>query len=241
LKFPYRFDYSLAFFDANESQIDGGSRFGGDDVRQHSASNYSDVERSAALEIVHRVDGQNLISHLRYGADSSARIVARMSRATANYQLELANALAPGLDDASGDGRLKHKGGPCATAFFLDHIARKVAAGFFIAGQKKRHRPGSAEIEFSDRPQSECRNGDSRFHIEYAGSERAVFFHSERALGERSQGPYGVEVAHDEQLLLVSLRAVEARAQYRAAARLADDFHVCAELRKPLAEVFGYA
>ena len=89
---------------------------------------------------------------------------------TACDHLELADALAAGLQRSARKRRLEHQDRLATRGFGFDQRARRLAADLFI-GRPQHHCPAGLErAALEHGPRGQRREADARFHVEHAGT-----------------------------------------------------------------------
>src|SRR5262245_21284722 len=63
------------FFQGLISHIDAGAGLSGDDTGENPAADHAYIQSRAALVVAHRIDGEDLMGQLGYGANAAKRII----------------------------------------------------------------------------------------------------------------------------------------------------------------------
>ena len=169
-----------------------------------------------AIEILQRVDAENLVRQLLNRARALLRLDAGVRGDAADAQLIVAAAFARGLHRAAGQRRLEHQHRALRRAS-SSIAARDVSlptSSSVVQSMTMRWLSGDAGLE--ERAGGQHRDGDAGLHVEDAGAVQAPARSGQRHPVELADRPHGVEVAEQQDLRCA---AAEFREQVIAAVR----------------------
>ena len=189
-------------FHRRGARIDDGPGVLGHDVGTVAPLDEAHVQRQPASMVPEGADRPDLRRQLVYGARAPGRIDAGVRWNPAHPQLELAAALAAGLDRPFRQGRLQHEDGTAPAGFLFDQSSGGTAAPLLVRGpQHDRARPGQPP-DGGQGPHGQHPDDDARLHVEHARSVQAAALLPQRHPLELPDGPDGIEVPQQHDLPL---------------------------------------
>lgn len=200
-------------------------------IHPHPAGD--DTRRDGALGIREGVDGEDLARH---GADRGAPLArrrARMARPADRLQVEPGDGVAARHHPVAGLAGLRHEHVGMPRRLGLDQVAGGGAADLLVAGEQHRHRQGRLRSGGDQGAQRGDRDDVAALHVEDARPVGAVALHPPGQARECAHGMDRIQMAEDEDALLVALRMREARPHAIAEAHPAGDrLHLRADQRE---------
>jgi len=215
-------------------RVDDGAGLGRHHVGPRPARDHADGHGDAACGILQFVDRGDLAGQLADGADALAGVKTGVCGNTAHMHLELANALAAGLEPSARQRRLEHQDGFAAPRLGFDQRLRGGAADLFV-GRPQHHDLAvrePASVEHGSRRQGGESNAG--LHVEYAWAIQAAGLALERHAIELADRPDRVEMAEHQDLASAAAETHSQVVPRRRCRDARDDTAQCGQPRRQL-------